>query len=704
MKKIRISLLAALIAAAFVMPLQAQNDSERKAFVHWLQQFEQAFNKEDSVALQGLFSDNAVFIPNYGKSIVGTKAIGAFWTPKLKRPDGELKFSEPKMVRENAKHRRIGTGYYLMVRRNRGKDTTISSGSYKIVIPIPQKGSNDWTISEFTMMQGWRMPILVANLSGEGYALGLQHGQFFKKEIALLVAKWKANVEKDLKQPADSILRAFFDYAHFDEAIKKWTPELYEEVRGIADGSGQSFHDIMVQSLLDEFWVWQDANQHHCSGIGVPARNGKPAYIAQNMDLEAYTEGFQVLLHLEATDKNPEQYILTYPGCIALNGLNEAGVGACMNTLMQLKAKAMGLPVAFIVRGILNHTKRDDVLQFIQNVPHASGQNYILGIRDEVFDFEASANKVVRFDPQNANGTVYHTNHPLANDDLKDKYKNPERGNSGIRLTSVQGRIQNLPVVKDEDLMATLRAKDDPKNPVCRAFDQRGGTFASVVMNLVNPHLQIAAGPPDKSEYYSMGFSSQKYRTREFGWRTITGRVMDNNNSNENTLGEIHNRDFSIGTICDPESGEYSLKVPFSCKELLFFSEGMDSKTIVLPKEDTLNVVLMWYGGYGVEKVAQIDTQYRVKRKFPTQVWGTITQGHGKNEAPLRPRVRVEGTDIATFADKNGSYTLRVPPTQDVLLFESDNYPTRKVLLGDYTSVHISVSLWPEKKEERRKK
>lgn len=29
--------------------------------------------------------------------------------------------------------------------------------------------------------------------------------------------------------------------------------ELYEEVRGIAYGSGQSFHDIMVQSLLMSF-------------------------------------------------------------------------------------------------------------------------------------------------------------------------------------------------------------------------------------------------------------------------------------------------------------------------------------------------------------------------------------------------------------------------------------------------------------------
>ena len=347
---------------------------------------------------------------------------------------------------------------------------------------------------------------------GSGYARGLQHGQQLKKEIGEIVAKWKKSVESQLEKPADQVVKEFFAYAHFDDAIKKWTPDLYEEVRGIADGSGQAFNDIMVHNLLDEFWVWQDArDKHHCSGMGVPARDGNPGYIAQNMDLEGYTDGYQVLMRLAKNKKTPEQLILTYPGLIALNGLNEAGIGACMNTLMQLKANATGLPVAFVVRHILSSTDKDEILRFIQSVPHASGQNYIIGIKGEVYDFEASCNKVVRFDPKNANGTVYHTNHPIANDDLKDWYKEPEKGNSSIRLASVQGHIAALPNAKDADIKATLRAKDDPGNPVCRTFNRWGGTFGSVVMTLTgNPKLQITAGPPDESEYKEVQFSKGK--------------------------------------------------------------------------------------------------------------------------------------------------------------------------------------------------
>jgi len=85
---------------------------------------------------------------------------------------------------------------------------------------------------------------------------------------------------------------------------------------------------------------------------------------------------------------------------------------------------------------------------------------------------------------------------------------------------------------------------------------------------------------------------------------------------------------------------------------------------------------------------------HRVKRKHPTQVTGIIT--NGEHKAAVRPRVRTKGTDITAFTDKNGSYTQTVSPERDVLLFESDNYPTRKVLLDDY----ISVSLWHATKKE----
>jgi predicted choloylglycine hydrolase len=355
-------------------------------------------------------------------------------------------------------------------------------------------------------------------LEGSGYELGLQHGKLLKTEIAEIVKKMKKNTADILQKDADQVLKDFFAYSQFTDDIKKYTPELYEEVRGIAEGSGQKFNDILVLNLLDEFWVYIDnSSNHHCSGVGVPSVNGSTSYIAQNIDIEKYTEGYQILVRLSRTAKRPEQFILTHPGCIGLNGMNETGIGACMNTLMQLKASTKGLPVAFIVRRIINSTDKNELLNFVQTTPHASGQNYIIGIRGEVYDFEASANKVVRFDPKNSNGTVYHTNHPIVNDDVKSWYQKsnptlaekPVDSNSYIRLQSVINRVSETNRIDDNLIKETLRSKDDSNNPVCRSVNSPGGgfTFGSVIMTLTGqPYLQITAGSPDESEYKRFDF------------------------------------------------------------------------------------------------------------------------------------------------------------------------------------------------------
>lgn len=337
-----------------------------------------------------------------------------------------------------------------------------------------------------------KMPVL--ELKGNAYERGWQHGTQLKKEIAAVFARWKLN----MRSPnPDSLISAFLAATHFEPATRKHIPALLDELKGIAAGSGQPYTDVFAFQLLDEFWIYLDTKRneqrHHCSGIGVAAMADRPAYIAQNMDVENYMQGGQVLLHIPSNAKEPEQYIITCAGLVALNGMNAAGIGMCMNTIMELQASADGLPVAFIIRGVLNQKNGKDAMDFLQNVKHASGQNYILGIVDSVYDFEASANKVVRFLPQTGNHSlVYHTNHALVNDDVKPWYKklfeNNRAGrnatdNSVIRLASLQQRLDKQPAAITPDIIkTTLRSKDNPYNPVCRTYREGGFgfTFSSI--------------------------------------------------------------------------------------------------------------------------------------------------------------------------------------------------------------------------------
>ena len=250
----------------------------------------------------------------------------------------------------------------------------------------------------------------VIHLAGSAYQRGLQHGTELRSEIATIVTLWKADIAKTTRADPDVILDAFLAKTRFKPAIEKWTPGLLDEVRGIADGAKQPFDTMFAFQLVDELWVFIDRRAaDRCTAVGVARAGSHPAYVAQNLDLEAFRSGFQVVLHIARSDSAPEQFVFTSAGLIGASGVNSRSIAIACNTLMQLSASTDGLPVAFIVRGTLAQSAGDDALEFIRGVKHASGQNYIVGTGDRVCDLEASAGKVVEFRPASDGGVVYHT-------------------------------------------------------------------------------------------------------------------------------------------------------------------------------------------------------------------------------------------------------------------------------------------------------
>ena len=358
--------------------------------------------------------------------------------------------------------------------------------------------------------------LAVVELSGTPRERGLAHGKALKKEIGEHVRLWKVSIARETKGDADAAIAALLKETSFEDATRKWTPDLLEEVRGLAEGSGQPYETMWAFQLVDEIWVWMDKRDaHHCSGAGASMRGDKPAFVSQNMDVEGFRDGFQTLLHIAPSADAPEQYVFTAAGVVALNGMNAAGVGLVVNTLSQLRSAREGLPVAFVIRGVLSKTTADDAVRFLKSVKHASGQNYLLGAGDRVYDFEASATKVVQ--ASEGSELLWHTNHPIANDDYRDWWKEWLRthdrdalleSNSGQRFQAVGRRLAGrVRETTAEDAKAALRSKDSAKNPVCRARvdDVKGFTFGSVVMTLSGkPFLEVAAGPPDANP--SRGF------------------------------------------------------------------------------------------------------------------------------------------------------------------------------------------------------
>lgn len=371
--------------------------------------------------------------------------------------------------------------------------------------------------------------IPVIELSGTPRERGRTYGETAKPLIAEVVESWRADLGNFGKnststKPIDlnSYLNQFLSQTSYLTAIKKWTPDLLEEVRGIAEGAGLDFETLLGLQLMDEEWVFglrrglaKPINK--CTAFGVPNQDSGISFAGQNMDIPSWVEGMQVLLRVMPTDDSPEALVFAYAGNIGLNGLNANALGVTCNALVQLKYATDGLPVSFIVRSILQRRSIEEAEQFFRTIKQASGQNYILSSPGDMRCFECCATGVIRYAPEHYQGRVFHSNHPLVNLDKSDvsplvagRVKNSE-----ARLTSICERLGNMSSSTTlEDIKAALSAHDDPDHPVCRQInpDNIGNSIgytagASIYELGTIPRLHLAAGPPCETAFEVFEFS-----------------------------------------------------------------------------------------------------------------------------------------------------------------------------------------------------
>jgi predicted choloylglycine hydrolase len=356
-------------------------------------------------------------------------------------------------------------------------------------------------------------------LEGTPQERGRTHGQVLKKQIHALVRRWKADLADRYGLTADAFIQKFVQQTDYLAAMKQWTPDLIEEIRGIAQGADLDFDTLFVLQLIDEYWVnGPGVAREHCSALGIRSRGDQPTIIAQTMDLEGFRNGFQVLLHIKHADRKREALLLSHAGLIGLTGMNNQSLGVCCNTVSQLAFARSGLPVACVIRGVLEQPTEEAALAFLRRVKHASGQNYIVGGPAKVHDLECSAGKKSRFVPDSGPDVVWHTNHPLVNDDYNPSYRTAVEkneteswlANSTARLQSLQRRLGKDAAGGGLDLVrATLAAKDSAEHPVCRPYKNQKGffSFASVILVLSpSPEMHVAPGPPDVQAYQRHGF------------------------------------------------------------------------------------------------------------------------------------------------------------------------------------------------------
>jgi len=309
--------------------------------------------------------------------------------------------------------------------------------------------------------------------SGTEREIGQQYGEACKNEIKHMVGWWYDNLAEMM--PGKTLQDIISATKQFEAPTKEYAPELYEEMVGIAEGSGVSLDDILFLNGSYEidaaFPVFMACTSFAASGKAT--KDGK-TILGQNYDW--YEKSDVVVLRIKP--KNGPAYLtVTLAGHLGQVGINEYGIGQFVNILLWPKS-IVGVPYNVIANKILLQKNVPDMVRVITQCQRAIAFNHMLAGKDgEIIDVETTPDKCGCILPDR--DILAHSNHYLCHylqkDDLNDQTSFPD---SFLR----QYRLQQLMEDKrgelcPEVMMEILKDHRGYPDSICRHMDMTGPTY-----------------------------------------------------------------------------------------------------------------------------------------------------------------------------------------------------------------------------------
>ena len=368
------------------------------------------------------------------------------------------------------------------------------------------------------------IPLLTTD--GDAHGCGRAHGQRFAREIA-------DNVATYLRRFAASGLdraEAFVEAETWRKAIATQSPGYAEEMRGIAEGSGQSEQAIALLNARYElaFTLFGreataplvktrellDIGPDGCTTFGLEptVTDDRHTWLGQNWDWLAGVHGRTFVLQVRRKEK-PSFVCLTEAGIAGGKmGVNECGIGLVENGLASSHdgRNPYRKPFHLRCREVLDAETFEQALQPVTDTPRTCSANFVIGAAGgKIVDIESSPDHVSYLRPEG--GIVTHSNHFLSaghGESLLEKIS-PNTLQRVDRMRHLLERdrsslsFAHMRAAATDHLGApyAICRHPDPDQPEAK----RTMTVGAVLIDLEARTMHVANGPPCSNDYLAFG-------------------------------------------------------------------------------------------------------------------------------------------------------------------------------------------------------
>ncbi|HEV2674988.1 MAG TPA: C45 family peptidase [Aliidongia sp.] len=354
-------------------------------------------------------------------------------------------------------------------------------------------------------------PFPFVSVSGTPYERGRQYGAGLRDRVvasARLYGKTLDELGYDSVGKTRLIKR-------FATQIEGFGAHYLEEMRGVADGSGVAFEDIVMINARTE--VIAQARREKDAGIAevpdpddgctgaviMPERSVTGALIhGQNWDWRAECAETAIVLRVRRDD-GPDFLTFVEAGGLARCGLNAAGVAITANYLeSERDFTQTGVPLSLIRRKVLEQEHFALAMRAVATTPKTCSNNMMLStVQGFAIDFECAPDEAFPVYP--SDGLIVHANHwtsPVALAKLRDTGipSVPESFYRDWRVRKLLSEAGGK--LGPDDLKAALFDTFGTPYSVCRPPRPGSGgnlsaTVSMVIMEPANGTMEVAPLP-----------------------------------------------------------------------------------------------------------------------------------------------------------------------------------------------------------------
>ncbi|WP_336659900.1 C45 family peptidase [Leucobacter sp. USHLN153] len=375
--------------------------------------------------------------------------------------------------------------------------------------------------------------IRVLEVSGPPRERGRQYGEGASDLIADAIGYYSAALTQQTGMSWEQITASAEHWLAVSEAA---APHLVEEMRGIAEGAGVKFLEILTLNVRGEFVynhqsggprgnepVSNDGTLDERDAVdgctsffltGAASGSGR-TLVGQNWDWRTLTAGTTLVLRV-VQDPLPTVIMQLEAGQIGRHGANSAGIALNANGLGGSFGTEIGLPQTLIRRLVLDHGDLAGALKvLVKTRPHIASNALLAHRSGYGIDLETTPHGVDWIYPD-SDGIIAHTNHFQASvpPQLAGRYR-PVSADSLLRYPRVReglGLVSGACNAEESYALVRHAMSDHLGFPegVCTHPDpsapqlKQWSTLLSSCVDLTNGEYRVAPGFPCETPYELM--------------------------------------------------------------------------------------------------------------------------------------------------------------------------------------------------------